>query len=403
MMKRIYEAVLQEHFLDNDQMALAPGPRQSGKTTVAKALCGQRKGGVYLNWDFPDDRELILRGPSTLIEMTSNQHLAADAGFVALDEIHKLKHWKNYLKGYFDETKTQVKTLVTGSAKLDTFKKAGDSLMGRYFLYHIHPLSVAELLGRPYVPGEVSKPQKLSDDQWETLLEFGGFPEPYMRADSRFLNRWTQLRFQQLFEEDIHGFTRITELGKMEVFAKMLQRQSGGQLNYSHYAKLVQVDSKTIRNWVDILKGFYHIFTIQPWHKNVSRALIKEPKFYLWDWSKIDDIGSRHETMVALHLLKAVHFWQDIGLGEYGLYFLRDKDQKEVDFLVTKNEKPWILLEVKSSGKERLSANLQHFQKQVQAEHVFQVAMDLPYKDIDCFSAGKPVIVPARTLLSQLV
>jgi hypothetical protein len=404
MMKRLYEAVLQEHFQENDQMALMPGPRQCGKTTVAKLLCKQARGSVYLNWDFPEDRELILGGPSALIERASSEHLGGpEQPFVALDEIHKLKNWKNYLKGYYDATKTELKTLITGSAKLDVFKKAGDSLMGRYFLYHMHPLSVGELLQRSYEPKELSPPKKLSDAKWKNLLTYGGFPEPYMKADKRFLNRWSQLRFQQLFAEDIQAFTRITELDKMEIFAKMLQRHSGDQMNYSHFGKLIQVDSKTIRNWVDTLKGFYYCFTIQPWHKNVSRALIKEPKLYLWDWSRIEDMGKRHETMMALHLLKAVNFWQDIGLGEYALYFLRDKDQREVDFLVVRNEKPWMLIEVKSSGSERLSPHLQHFQKQVQAQHVLQVAFDLPYEDSDFFSAKKPVIVSARTFLSQLV
>lgn len=403
MIKRLYEAILHEHFQENDQMALMPGPRQCGKTTVAKVLCRQNANGVYLNWDFPDDRELILQGPSALIELVNSDRLEAPEGFIALDEIHKLKSWKNYLKGYYDTIKTQVKTLITGSAKLDVFKKAGDSLMGRYFSYRMHPLSVGELLQRPYEPKELFPPKKLSDTKWKTLLEYGGFPEPYLKADKRFLNRWSQLRFQQLFDEDIQAFTRITELDKMEIFAKILQRHSGSQMNYSHYAKLVQVDSKTIRNWVNTLKGFYYCFTIQPWHKNVSRSLIKEPKVYLWDWSKIEDTGARHETMMALHLLKAVHFWEDIGLGEYALYFLRDKEQREVDFLVTRNEKPWILVEVKSSGSEKLSPNLRHFQSQIQAEYVFQVAFDLPYEDIDCFSTKKPAIVSARTFLSQLV
>jgi len=403
MVKRIYESMLAEHFEQNDQMALMPGPRQCGKTTTAKALCEKHPVSVYLNWDFPSDRELILKGAAALIDSVRSDRMTATSGFVALDEIHKLKGWKNYLKGYYDATKAQLKTLVTGSARLDIFKKAGDSLMGRYFLYRIHPLSVAELLGRPYEPKETSLPEKLNDTCWGNLLEFGGFPEPYIKADQRFLNRWSHLRFQQLLREDIQGLTRISDLDKMEVLAKILQRQSGGQVNYSNYAKLVQVDPKTIRHWLDVLKGFYYCFTIQPWHKNINRSLMKEPKVYLWDWSKIEDIGARHETMMALHLLKAVHFWEDIGLGQYGLYFLRDKDQREVDFLVTRNNKPWILLEVKSSGSKRLSPSLYHFQEQLQAEHVFQVAFDLPYEDMDCFAAGKPVIVSARTFLSQLV
>lgn len=403
MMKRLYEAVLEEHFQNNEQMALMSGPRQCGKTTVAKRLCRQHAGSVYLNWDFPEDRERILAGPKNIIELASSDRLAAEPGFVALDEIHKLKKWKNFLKGYYDYSKMQIKTLITGSAKLDIFKKAGDSLMGRYFLYHIHPLSVGELLARPYVPQEIATPKKLSDVKWEMLCEFGGFPEPFIKSNKRFLNRWSQLRFQQLFDEDIKSLTRVTEIQKMEILARLIQKQSGAQMNYSHFSKLIQVDAKTVKAWVNAFKAFYFCFTIQPWHKNVSRSLIKEPKVYLWDWSMIDDKGARNETMMALHLLKAVRFWEDIGLGQYALYFLRDKDQKEVDFLITKNDKPWIMVEVKSSSNDRLSPNLLHFQKQLQAAHVFQVAFDLPYEDLDCFAAKKPVIVSAKTFLSQLV
>lgn len=155
--------------------------------------------------------------------------------------------------------------------------------------------------------------------------------------------------------------------------------------------------------WLEILARVYYCFTIPPWHKNVTRSLIKEPKLYLWDWSALDDVGARAENFIASHLLKAVHLWNDQGFGEYGLHFLRDKDKNEVDFILVKNNQPWFLVEVKYSPNSRIGPQLNKFPKQTGAKHAFQVVIDLPYEDVDCFSYTKPVIVPAKTFLSQLV
>lgn len=106
--------------------------------------------------------------------------------------------------------------------------------------------------------------------------------------------------------------------------------------------------------------------------------------------------------MVACHLLKAVEFWTDMGLGDFELRDLRDKLQREVDFLVVRDRKPWLLVEVKASDAS-LSPALLHFQKQVHAPHALQVVMDLPHDDVDFRTAQRPVVVPARTFLSQLV
>jgi hypothetical protein len=173
--------------------------------------------------------------------------------------------------------------------------------------------------------------------------------------------------------------------------------------NYSELAKKIHVSSETVRRWIETLKALYYCFSIQPWTTNISKSLLKEPKIFLWDWSLAEDKGQRLENFVASHLLKAVHFWTDRGFGDYELYFLRDKEQREVDFLVTKDKKPWFLVEVKSSSHQGISKSLYYFQEQTGAPHAFQVAFDLPYVQKDCFSHKKPLIVPATTLLSQLI
>lgn len=403
-MRRMYQHIVSEHCKQFDQMVFLPGARQVGKTTIAHQVCDDVKNHLYLNWDYPSDRQFILSGSNNVIDAIENKRLGEHTKpIVVFDEIHKFKDWKNYLKGYFDYSKTQINTLVTGSGKLDVYQKGGDSLMGRYFIYRVHPLSTRELITPNYDAEKIHFPKKLDNNVWESLYEFGGFPDPLLKQDKRFSNRWQQLRMQQLLQEDINAFIHISELAQIEVLAKLLHQNASQQLNYHQLAKMIQVTDKTLKRWIECLKSLYFCFTIQPWSKNISRSLIKEPKLYLYDWSLIHDKGARIENLIACHLLKAVHYWTDIGLGNYQLYYLRDKEKREVDFLITENDKPWILAEVKASNNQSINPNLYYYQSQTQAPYAFQVAFDAPYIDEDCFSVKKPTIVPARTFLSQLV
>ncbi len=217
------------------------------------------------------------------------------------------------------------------------------------------------------------------------------------------LRKWQNLRHQQFFQEDIRDLSSVHELSLLEVLATLLKHQAGQLASFSSLAQKVRVSDQTIRRWVSVFESLYFCFTLHPWSKNVTRSLLKEPKIYLMDWSQVENKGQRAENFIASHLLKAVHFWTDSGFGNFELYFLRTKDQKEVDFLITQQGKPWLMVEVKSSGLEPLSPNLLYFQDQLHASHVLQVAMDLPYVEEDCFSLKKPTIVPAKTFLSQLV
>jgi predicted AAA+ superfamily ATPase len=143
-------------------------------------------------------------------------------------------------------------------------------------------------------------------------------------------------------------------------------------------------------------------FVVRPWFANVTKALRKEPKWFLRDWSGLADDDARAETFIGCHLLKAVEAWSDLGVGEYELRYLRDKQKREVDFLVARNRKPWFLVEVKMSDRS-LSPSLLHFHKQTGAAHAFQVVVNLSYEPANCFTVQRPVVVPARTFLSQLV
>lgn len=402
-MKRIYTSVIKEHVKHNQQMVFLIGPRQAGKTTVSLMLKEFTSKFSYLNWDNLDQRKIIFGGVNSVASFIGLDKLTLRTPIVVFDEIHKYGKWKTFLKGFFDTYKGRINIIVTGSSRLDIYKKGGDSLMGRYFLYRLHQLSVAELGRTDLSEKEINVPFPSKDEVFERLLRNGGFPEPFIKNDTRFLNRWKNLRQQQLIKEDLRDSSRIQELGQIELLAEILRHQAGQLTNYSSLAVKINVSSDTIRRWIMTLQSFFYCFTIQPWSNNISRSLIKEPKIYLWDWVNVVDDGLRLENFVASHLLKAIHFWTDYGFGQYALWFVRDKEKREVDFLVSRNNKPWFLVEVKTTSKTGISKNLFYFQEKTKAQHAFQVVFDMEYIPKDCFQHMKPIIVPASTFLSQLV
>ena len=403
-MKRYYDSVIQNELASNRQMILLSGPRQVGKTTFAKKiLAGEHTEQYYLNWDDVNHRELILAGSDLIIQTLNLDQLRDTKPIIVFDELHKYKDWKTFLKGFYDRFENELSILVTGSARMDIFKRGGDSLMGRYFNYRLHPLSVKELTGHIDSEQIIQFPKPLNDDIFSQLLHFGGFPEPFLKHDVRFSNRWQKLRHEQLVREDIRDNSNVHELAQMEVLVKLLNKQAGQVTKYSSLAKQIRVSVDTIRRWLDILESFYYCFRVRPWYANISNSLRKEPKTYLWDWSTISSKGERNENFIASHLLKACHWWTDLGHGDFELFYLRTKDQKEVDFLVCKNNKPWFLVEVKTSISSPISPNLNWFQKKTGAEHAFQVVMDAEYVEADIFSKTTPLKVPAKTFLSQMI
>ena len=397
---RFYDKVLVDHLASQRQMAMVSGPRQVGKTTTCRLLAD-----TYLNWDNGDDRALILRGPSAVAERLGLQRLRASPPAVLFDELHKFGKWKQFLKGFFDTYAGQTRILITGSSRMDVYRRGGDSLMGRYFLYRMHPFTVAETVQQNLPDGDriVRSPRPISKDDFSALWTHGGYPEPFVKRDIRFTRRWRTLRMQQLLREDARDMTQIQQLGQLETLATLLSARSGRQLVYSSLAAEVQASVDTIRRWIATLSGLQMGFLVRPWHRNVSRSLRKEPKWFLRDWSGIDDPGSRAETFIACHLLKAIEGWTDLGLGTFELGYLRDKEQREVDFVVVRDGKPWFLVEAKSND-DRLSPALKCFQDQLNAPLAFQVLLEADFVKADCFAASRqPLVVPARTFLSQLL
>lgn len=400
-MRRIYLSVIQQHFRYNNQMLFLVGPRQVGKTTIAQQAREFYKESKYFNWDVVKDRTQILKGQHFIEEVYPLNEIREAKPLIIFDEIHKYKDWKNWLKGFFDLYNNYFHILVTGSTRLDIYKSGSDSLMGRYFLCRVHPLSVREILDTSISNNYFKETAKIKPEDFAKLYEFGGFPQPFISNSQNFSRRWHALRNKQLFYEDIKDLAKVHEVGQIEVLAELLQYQVGQLLNRTSLAKKIQVTTPTVSRWIETLERFYYCFSIKPWCKNISRSLIKEPKIYLWDWSNIENPGMRFENFVACHLLKAVHLWEDLGIGKHDVYFLRNKDQKEVDFLITKDNKPWILVEAKLSN-ENLSKSLTFFHKESNAEYAFQVINEAAYKNISCFDKPGVWIVPAQTFLSQL-
>jgi uncharacterized protein len=266
----------------------------------------------------------------------------------------------------------------------------------------MHPLSVAECVRAELSTEIVQPPAPISDEDWQALWEHGGFPEPFQRRDQRFTRRWRTLRHELLAREDLREMTRVQELRTVETLMQILGERSGQLLVQANLSAELGVSVDTVKRWIDLLGRLHFGFLVRPWFTNVTKSLRKEPKWFLRDWSGVKDVGARAETLVACHLLKAVEGWTDLGLGDFELRYLRDKQKREVDLLVIHDGAPFFAVEVKL-GETRLSPALAYFQQQTKMPHAFQAVIDLPFEAVDCFDSPLPVVVPARTLLSQLL
>ena len=403
-MKRIYESLIADHFVNNRQMVFLSGPRQVGKTTLAANVL---PGAACFNYDKTADALAIAGGADRIATIADlSDPVKAQKG-ILFDELHKFPKWKNFLKGFFDvyADNRKIKVLVTGSARLDVYKRGGDSMMGRYFPYRVHPLSMGELGGADAnLDAIFQNPQHVSEDDMNALMRFGGYPEPFLKGNDRFCNQWKRIRLEKLFEEDIRDMSRVQDLRGLRALAELLAARVGGGVNYASLATDLAVTPDTVKAWIGVLESVYYCYTVTPWFVNVANSIRKQPKAYLWDWSLVLDEGARNENFIASHLLKAVHWWTDSGLGDFSLHYLRTKQQKEVDFLISKDKTPFMLVECKTSAKDGLSPALAEFQKTLAVPYAFQVAIDAPASSlVPTEFTGIPIKISALDLLKVLV
>ena len=338
-MKRYLEKYIQEDL--DKKIILLTGPRQTGKTTLSKML---KKTFDYFNFDNMNDR-------------LSLQEKSWDRSkpLVVFDELHKLKNWKSWLKGVYDTEGIPPAMLVTGSAKLDTYRKVGDSLAGRFFQFRMHPLDLKEI-------HKILKPDDL-EAALDKLLLFGGFPEPFLEGTTRFYNRWKKSHLDVIIKQDLIDLENVQQITQIETLIQLLKYRVGSPISYSSLAQDLQCSDKTVKRWLTILENMYVLFKVSPFHKNIARAIQKAPKFYFYDTGQVQgDQGVKLENAVACAIKKELHFQADC-LGEEGqLYYVKDKDGREIDFCITANNIPSLLVEVKWND-NNLSANFEVFKK----------------------------------------
>lgn len=335
-------------------MIFLAGPRQSGKTTLAQMISERFVNRLYANWDNPEDRILLLEHPFFFQEIERHDRTAP---FIIFDEIHKYRDWKNYLKGVYDRFHKEFQFLVSGSGRLDVYRKGGDSLAGRYYLFHLWPFTLAELSGVGQTLEDFRKaPLELQVEKeperkevWSALEQFSGFPEPYLGAKETSYRRWSNSYSQQLVREDIRDLTHIQAIGDLETLYHLLPSKVGAPLSIPSLSSTLKVSYNTVRNWLSAFERFFMIFSVTPWTRKISRAIQKERKIYLWDLPRIKDPAARFENMVALELHRAVTLWSEMGWGTFSLHFIKNKEQQEVDFLVVDENKPFLLIETKLS------------------------------------------------------
>ncbi|HNV72023.1 MAG TPA: ATP-binding protein [Candidatus Ozemobacteraceae bacterium] len=314
------------------------GPRQVGKTTLARTIIESERG-KYLNFDDPDDREDILLRRYTGYSL------------VCLDEFHKYPRWKAHIKGVYDKYSQTLRLILTGSARLDVYQKSGDSLLGRYYLHHLHPLTLGELhrAVMPQLPATEALRQPCSAGQpgFDELMRFGGFPEPFQRQSDTEHRRWSNMRTSLLVQQDLRDLSEVKLLSLAEQLIALLPERVGSLFSARSLSENVQVSTPTITHWMDIFSRLFIVYKLMPYSQGLGRALHRQPKYYFWDWSQVKDEGARFENAVAGHLFKAAQYWTDHGVANVEVQFIRDREGREVDFLMVQNGRPWFLVECK--------------------------------------------------------
>lgn len=363
-------------------MIFLAGPRRAGKTTLAQIISREFTNHIYLNWDIADHRARFIENP-TFFEAVERKD--ASTPLVVFDEIHKYRDWKNYLKGIYDQFHNEFMFLVSGSGRLDLYQKGGDSLAGRYFLFHLWPFTISELGNRNLrFESFLKDPLQITMEDasemkeiWSGLSELSGFPEPFLRKKKTFYRRWSNTYSKQLIREDIRDLTSVKSVTDMETLYLLLPSKISSPLSITSLSADLKVAYNTVRNWLSIFERYFLTISLAPWTRKITRAIQKEQKIYLWDIPRIRDPASRFENMVALELWRGVSGWMDLGLGNFSLHFIKNKEQQEVDFLIADGGRPTLLVEAKLSETQP-SAALKKF----------QLALDIPAVQLIAESEG---------------
>lgn len=390
-----------------EKMAFVSGPRQCGKTTMAKLLLKQRGVGVYYSWDEIKFRRLWTKDPLLVIPAMTD----GIKPIVILDELHKARFWKRSLKGLYDTQDGKSDIIVTGSARLNVYRKGSDSLLGRYYHFRLHPFSVSELLENQYY----AEPNKLFDillsksrlsiqavHAFEKLFEFGPFPEPLFAANTRVSNLWQRNRVEKIIREDLRDLSRLPELSQVEMLTSLLPERASQPLSIESLREDLEVAYTTVKRWLHYLNELYYFYSLKPYSKSLARSIKKESKLYLWDWSEIENKGARFENLIASHLLKYCDYLTDTGVGDFDLRYLKNKEKFEIDFLMLKNKKPFLAIEAKLSD-EQPSQSWGKFMSRINCTLGVQVVMKPNVYQIYEYDKYKVLVISAAHLLQHLI
>lgn len=405
MRTRYLQSALDELAFSDGKMAFVSGPRQCGKTTLAKNLLKEREAGRYLNWDDVEFRRAWARAPKSLVPLFEGAR-----PLMVLDEIHKDRRWKSALKGVYDTLELPCDILVTGSARLGLYHKGGDSLLGRYRHFRLHPFSLRELrtpvpsppdslLEGLFLGGDETAPA--TGNEVDDLMALGPFPEPLLSGSERKARIWRRQRRELIIREDLRDLSRIPDLARIEMMAALLPERVGSPLSLNALRETLEVSYDAVKRWLRHLEDLYYLFPVRPWHRSIARSLKKEAKVYFWDFSEVEAEGARFENLVAVHLLKACHYWTDTGEGSFDLWYLRDKEKREIDFLVTRDGKPWLPVEAKWR-ETAPSAHWRAFLPALECGRGVQV-VGTPCHRLHSLASGDVLVTGAGTFLSRLV
>jgi predicted AAA+ superfamily ATPase len=344
----------------HSKMVFISGPRQVGKTTLAKGILSDHfSSGRYLDWDLDEDRQDILK-----------KRWDIDDKLLIFDELHKFPKWKTWIKGIYDVSHKSHAFLVTGSARLDIYRRGGDSLMGRYHPWRLHPFTLDEL------------PKGISPKEgFQRLMTFGGFPEPFIGRNERAARRWRRERFDRVLREDIRDLESIRNIQLLGIFVDMLRQRVGGLITLSNIATDLQISPKTAKVWLEVLERMYLLFTVRPYTRSLPRAVLKPPKVYFFDNADVlAGEGEQFENLVATSLLKRLHFLEDRDGYRYELRYLRDKEGREIDFVIIKENLVEELIEAKWSD-DKISKSLLYYAERLKPEKATQITAYLrrPY------------------------
>ena len=397
-------------FAEETKMAFIAGPRQVGKTTLVKHLLAKvGMEAFYFNWDIESHRKLIIKNPEDFWQRTTvpPSHQKPRIG---LDEIHKYPRWKRFLKGLYDATGKEIEILVTGSGRLDIYQRGGDSLLGRYHLYHLHPFTLGEMLQEDrntvLTPEELWQNLKNGEtpagavEGLRDLETLTGFPEPLFSGSESRLRRWRRSHQALVVREDLRDLTRIREIGLIETLVTLLPERVGSPLSVNAIREDLGINFITAQGWLEALERLYFIFKIRPYAGRLTRTLRREEKVYLFDFSAIENPGARFENLLALHLFKLCDTWTDFGFGDFALHYVRDREKREVDFLITDRQKPYALLEAKLTARDA-DPNLRYFADRLKPNYAVQIVRD-PQGFKGVFTSAGVILAPAVHFLSLI-